>query len=88
MQENNTNEYPSWMQQSKNLAELTQKILKDVVDGDVLFVHEFEKERRYDICQACEYFDSKRKRCKKCGCYMVTKVTFKSSECPVNKWDW
>ena len=86
MQENNTNEFPSWMDQAKNLSELTQKILKDVAEGDNLFVDDFEQQRRLDICNACEYYHHHRSRCKKCGCYMKHKVTFKSSECPVEKW--
>ena len=34
------------MDQAKNLSELTQKILKDVADGDNLFVDDFEQQRR------------------------------------------
>ena len=97
MSENNMNDnmpkdfdgnpiYPSWLTQAQNLQELTSKILSDVVDGDDLFATDFEQQRRMDMCQVCEFYDKSKHRCTKCGCYMKYKVTFKSSECPIDKW--
>ena len=82
----NDNQFPSLGEQGKNLSELVQKIISDASEGQDLFASEFEQQRRYDICQVCEYFVSRSNRCFKCGCFMKTKVTFNASECPVNKW--
>jgi len=80
------NEFPGLPEQAGNLYDLFQKITKDVIDGDSVFVGEFEQQRRYDMCQVCEHFSHAKKRCQKCGCFMSAKVKFKSASCPVNKW--
>lgn len=82
----NEDNFPSLGEQGKNLAELVQKMMANVANGESLFVDEFEQQRRFDICQACEHFASAQKRCRKCGCFMKNKVTFKASKCPVGKW--
>jgi hypothetical protein len=49
-----------------------------------------ERERRFAICQGCEFFDGK--ACTKCGCPVarekrfVSKLAWADSECPVGKW--
>jgi len=80
------NEFPGLPEQAGNLYDLFQKITKDAVVGNDLFVSEFEQQRRYDMCQVCEHFSHAKKRCQKCGCFMSAKVKFKSASCPVNKW--
>ena len=79
-------EFPSLPEQAGNLYDLFQKMAKDAIDGDSVFVDEFEQQRRYDMCQVCEHFASSAKRCKKCGCFMKAKVKLKSASCPVKKW--
>lgn len=44
------------------------------------------KEKRLEICSSCEYFDSSRQGCKKCGCYLPVKASWASESCPLNKW--
>jgi len=79
-------EFPSLPQQAGNLYDLFQKMAKDAVIGNDLFVSEFESQRRYDMCQVCEHFEPKSQRCQKCGCFMSAKVKLKSADCPVKKW--
>ena len=49
-----------------------------------------ERERRFAICQSCEFYDGK--ACTKCGCPVVrekrfvSKLAWADSECPVGKW--
>ena len=41
---------------------------------------------RYAVCQACEFFEPKQKRCFKCGCFMPVKIKWRSQKCPIGKW--
>lgn len=82
----NKEQFPSLSEQGKNLMDLIGQIASDGVIGKQIFASEFEQQRRYDICQVCEHFESRAKRCKKCGCFMKNKVTFQSAECPIKKW--
>jgi len=42
---------------------------------------------RLRICEICPELTPKLNRCKKCGCVMPIKVFFKSSSCPLKKWE-
>jgi len=41
---------------------------------------------KYTICIVCEHFDTDRKVCKKCGCYMPAKTLLPFAHCPIGKW--
>lgn len=49
-----------------------------------------ERQRRYDICAACEFFDGH--ACTKCGCPIsrqarfISKLDWSDQHCPINKW--
>ena len=49
-----------------------------------------ERERRFAICQGCEFYDGK--SCTKCGCPAVrerkflSKLSWANERCPVGKW--
>lgn len=43
-------------------------------------------QRRVDICKSCEFFDSEKTRCLKCGCYLNIKAGWQEAKCPLNKW--
>jgi hypothetical protein len=45
-----------------------------------------ESERRYSICENCEFFHAPSKRCKKCGCFLKWKTAWRSQKCPIGKW--
>ena len=40
---------------------------------------------RMEICNDCEHLTSFT-TCRKCGCFMKTKVKFKKASCPIDKW--
>ena len=89
--DNNKEEFPSIKEQGKNLAKFTFEVVKDsvlnigVTEGEVFASDELKKERM-DICKKCEYYSMRQERCKKCGCWLVHKIKFKVSECPIKKW--
>jgi len=41
---------------------------------------------RLSVCFGCEFFDSKSKRCEKCGCRMDYKTKMDTARCPLKKW--
>ena len=41
---------------------------------------------RREICQACNYWNSQRNKCMKCGCLLAAKLRFRASRCPIGKW--
>lgn len=47
-------------------------------------------QKRYNICQSCEFFKSN--SCEKCGCTVIrdrnylNKLAIKSEHCPIKKW--
>jgi hypothetical protein len=41
---------------------------------------------RMAICEACEHYKPATTQCEQCGCFMVGKTKFLSSECPIGKW--
>jgi ribosomal protein L37E len=45
-----------------------------------------EVARRYAICEGCEYFHAKSKRCTQCGCFLKWKTALRSQHCPIGKW--
>lgn len=51
-----------------------------------MFVIQPIAQARYDICKACEHFNSTLYTCKQCGCFMKMKVKFQNSSCPIGKW--
>ena len=44
-----------------------------------------EVDRRFAICQSCEWF-TKQQLCYKCGCIMKLKTKLEHAKCPVGKW--
>ena len=80
------NDLPSLAEQGRNLATSAQQAMKGFLQGDDVFVDDFEQQRRFDICQACEFYIRERKRCQKCGCYLKQKTKWKISVCPIKKW--
>ena len=79
-------DFPSLPEQTKNIAKLLTDTIRDAIENHTIFTTEFEKKRRYDLCQACEFFHRDSKRCTKCGCFMEHKTGLTAAECPVNKW--
>ena len=68
-QSNDEQQYPSITQQGRNLVKLMQDVGANALQGQEMFVEPFEKQRRYDICQACEHFDRMRKGVENVGVF-------------------
>ena len=71
---------PSFFQQVKSFIKALYIHVKtgmNKVSGKVYM-------KRLDTCQTCPY--KKGDRCGKCGCLLLPKAKWKTSTCPVNKW--
>ena len=83
-------EYPSLIQQAKNLAQFTVDVVKDQVIGSesntTLYASDVVYNQRLDICKECEYYDVQQVRCRHCGCWLKYKARFKEGHCPIGKW--
>ena len=79
-------EFPSLPEQAKNMSLMIADVIRDAIQNNQIFAEKQEQKTRFDICQACEHFESESKRCKQCGCYMEQKVQYTAAKCPVNKW--
>ena len=83
-------QYPSLIQQAKNLAQFTVDVVKDQVIGSetntTLYASDVLYEERLDICKSWTFYDAEQVRCKHCGCWLKYKARFKSGVCPVRKW--
>ena len=85
-------EFPDIGEQGKNLAKFTVKVVKDAVintgsdnEGGV-FVSDAKNKERWDICKKCEHYSARQVRCKECGCWLVQKIKFTNSKCPIDRW--
>ncbi len=87
-----TQDFPSLINQAKNLTGLVIDVASDIVQGNNPLVPKEIEQQRLDICKGCEYFiksqgSSQRDRCSKCGCFVTQKTMFAKAECPVQKWN-
>ena len=80
-------QYPSAAEQAKNIVNLVQDAISDVLKGNQLFASEEEQNRRMEICKACDQFSKEDIRCRKCGCFLQQKTSLTASKCPLNKWN-
>lgn len=84
---NQDEEFPSVSQQFDNLSKFVFDMVTDVTSGDFnVFANQETQTERLQICQMCEFYAAKQKRCRKCGCWMEHKVQFSASTCPIDKW--
>ena len=71
---------PGVLEQVSNLAESTADYIKD----GFIKATQAEQKRRMEICQSCEMYEQG--RCKSCGCFLETKVSWRVSTCPLELW--
>jgi len=69
---------------------ITPKTAKDLMKAarDMILRNQVSQEKadkRMQTCLGCPEWTGN--RCRECGCFMKTKTTLKSSECPLGKWD-
>lgn len=82
-------EYPSLIQQGKNLAGFTWELLNYITKNEekVLFVSDEVYKERIKICRSCDRYDELENRCVECGCYVPGKAKINIDSCPLKKWD-
>jgi uncharacterized paraquat-inducible protein A len=74
------------------LAQIVSNFATAIKDEAIATIHRDplpnieEIERRMSICQECEFFLPKQKRCMKCGCFLRWKTALRSQKCPIEKW--
>jgi protein-arginine kinase activator protein McsA len=78
--------FPSLASMGVNLAKDVVNTVKSGIAGQGIQVDEAESNKRKQICDKCEFFNTQQQRCTKCGCFMAVKVYLKASHCPVGKW--
>jgi hypothetical protein len=82
-------EFPSLIEQGKNLAQFTFEVVKDVVVPNTehqIYASNEVKKQRLDTCKTCEYYHQQQNRCRHCGCWLEHKTKFIVAECPIGKW--
>jgi len=77
---------PSMSQMVQNVGHSVVKNVRSVASGNALKISEEDKNSRLDICKSCEFFESVKQRCLKCGCFLSVKTYLKAEKCPINKW--
>jgi hypothetical protein len=78
--------FPKKTQILQNLGKSVIKNVRHVSSGGQLKLNEEEKNKRFDICKNCNWFDPKTEKCFQCGCYLKIKTYLKAESCPIGKW--
>jgi len=80
-------ELPSFADMAKSLLNTTKDVASGIIQGEGLLVTEEVYNTRMNICNGCEFFVHKSKRCTQCGCFMEAKTRLKKTFCPIHKWE-
>ena len=80
------NDEPSNLEKAKLFSKTAYDVIKGFVSKGTLLVPKEVKKARIDICRECNRFDEDRFLCKECGCFLVNKVRFTASSCPLQYW--
>ena len=78
--------YPSILQQGKNLAEFSFDLIKHAIQTGALQVSDEVKNQRLETCRNCDKYDADQVRCIECGCFLEAKTGFALDSCPLGKW--
>lgn len=83
-----SNNYPSLLQQGKNLAKFSWKFIKYLQENgdESLIVSDEIYNDRLETCKSCPKYDKEQSRCYECGCFLLAKAKFILEDCPLNKW--
>ena len=81
-------DYPSFSEQSKNLAKFSWDVVQHLIKNGVesLPVSEEIYNQRMNICNSCSSYDASQQRCKECGCFLPVKAKTIFDGCPLKKW--
>ena len=80
------NDEPSNLEKAKIFSKTAYDVIKGFVSKGTLLVPKEVKKARIDICRECNRFYEQRHLCRECGSFLVTKVKFTASRCPLNYW--
>tara|TARA_R100000458_G_scaffold32391_1_gene29722 strand:- start:1258 stop:1515 length:258 start_codon:yes stop_codon:yes gene_type:complete len=76
------NKMPNIFQRAVNFI----KALWEHVSTGMKLVSRTKYIKRLNICNECDKQDKKKGICTMCGCYLLKKANWKSSDCPLGKW--
>lgn len=81
-------DYPSLLQQGKNLAQFSWDLISHIqkYQDKFLFVPEQTYKERMMICRGCEKYDEFENKCRECGCFLPAKARVILDSCPIGKW--
>lgn len=81
-------DYPSLLQQGKNLAKFSWDLISHIQKNQdkFLFVSEETYKERMMTCRGCDKYDEFENRCKECGCFLPAKAKVILDSCPLGKW--
>lgn len=77
-------EYPPLLEQIANAAKAAVKFVASGCET----AGQAEFDRRLSICEACDQYDAKSKRCRICGCKTAAKLRMASERCPLPEPKW
>lgn len=73
---------PSVVKQAGNFVSAAIKHVKSGATN----VSSEEQEKRLAICNGCEFINEAKNRCTACGCFLLTKTKWATSQCPKGYW--
>jgi hypothetical protein len=61
------------------LKDITTTVTSGFIDDQV-------QSERLEICKDCSEYETTKRKCKICGCFMPLKTMFNAAECPKKYW--
>lgn len=82
------NQYPSLVDQGKNLAKFSWELINYIHknQGNSLVVSDETYAERVSICKGCDKYNDLESRCRECGCFVPAKAKIILDSCPLKKW--
>jgi len=77
-------DFPTNLEMLKDFVSSGSKIVTDLLGRKHVLADDDIIETRSKICETCKLLEDG--RCKKCGCVMKVKRTFKAMKCPLELW--
>lgn len=74
---------PTLLQKAASFA---KAVVRHVADGATQASDEMVQQRMA-VCHGCDRFDVQRVRCLECGCGLTLKSRWRTSTCPLGKWE-
>ena len=81
-----SHKFPSKLNMLRSAAKQLYYSAKAVKGGMPVLVSSDVAQKRFELCEDCEFFDHESTRCKECGCFMKVKINLAGAKCPIDKW--